>query len=160
MGSTKDQIWFTGSGSQISFDELVSIIRKDISLGSKVFIGTDSFVAKSRINFTSAICLHGKGSSRYFFIREYEKQNSFKVLSTRITEEVRRTVVLADVLYDREGIDSNSIEIHLDVSPFSAKNATSKFAEMLQGYVQGAGYTCKVKPDAWASQSVADKHSK
>ena len=52
------------------------------------------------------------------------------------------------------------IELHLDVSPFAAKEGTSKFSEMLKGYVQGYGFECKLKPNAWASQSVADRHSK
>ena len=52
------------------------------------------------------------------------------------------------------------IELHLDVSPFSAGNATSKFSDMLKGYVQGYGLDYRLKPDAWASQSIADKHSK
>ena len=52
------------------------------------------------------------------------------------------------------------LELHLDVSPFHARNGTSKFSEMLKGYVQGYGLECKLKPDAWASQTIADKHSK
>jgi len=28
------------------------------------------------------------------------------------------------------------------------------------GYATGAGFRCKIKPDAWASNSIADKHSK
>ena len=160
MGTLKNKIWFSGSGTETSFDDLVAIIKFDVERGSKIFIGTDSFVSKRHINFASAICLHGKHTSRYFFTREYEKLNKFKALVARITEEVRRTIEIADVLYSRENISSKIIEVHLDVSPFGNKNATSKFAEMLQGYVQGAGYVCRVKPNAWASQSVADKHSK
>jgi predicted RNase H-related nuclease YkuK (DUF458 family) len=44
--------------------------------------------------------------------------------------------------------------------PFNLKNATSKFSDMLKGYVAGAGFECRIKPDAWASQSIADRHSK
>ena len=56
--------------------------------------------------------------------------------------------------------DPSLIELHLDVSPFSAGNATSKFSDMLKGYVQGYGFDFRLKPNAWASQSIADKHSK
>ena len=31
---------------------------------------------------------------------------------------------------------------------------------MLKGYVQGYGFEYRLKPDAWASQSIADRHSK
>ena len=32
--------------------------------------------------------------------------------------------------------------------------------DMLKGYVQGYGVDYRLKPDAWASQTIADKHSK
>ena len=53
-----------------------------------------------------------------------------------------------------------NIELHLDVSPFAANNGTSKYSDMLKGYVQGYGVNYRLKPDAWASQTIADKHSK
>jgi len=31
---------------------------------------------------------------------------------------------------------------------------------MLIGYVKGSGYECRIKPDAFAAASIADKHSK
>tara|TARA_Y100000310_G_C20506522_1_gene726662 strand:+ start:233 stop:718 length:486 start_codon:yes stop_codon:yes gene_type:complete len=160
MKELREKIWFSGSGVETSFDDLVAIVKIAACRGSKIFIGTDSFVSRERINFASAICLYGEHTSRYFFIREYEDLNKFNILVLRITEEVRRTILLADFLYSKVNIDPKIIEVHIDVSPFGNKNATSKFSEMLQGYVQGAGYICKVKPNAWASQSVADKHSK
>ena len=73
---------------------------------------------------------------------------------------MRRTLELADYFYSDQGVDSSIIEVHVDGSPFEAKGATSKFSEMLKGYVAGAGYLCRLKPYAWASQSVADRHSK
>ena len=58
-----------------------------------------------------------------------------------------------------ENNPSADIEIHIDAN---SKNdqATGKHAEMLMGYAKGAGFRCKIKPDAWASNSIADKHSK
>ena len=50
------------------------------------------------------------------------------------------------------------IELHLDVSPFGTNNGTSRLFEMLKGYVQGYGFECRLKPNVWASQSVADRH--
>ena len=34
------------------------------------------------------------------------------------------------------------------------------FADMMIGYAKGVGFPCKVKPDAFAATSVADKHNK
>ena len=64
------------------------------------------------------------------------------------------------MLMDEYNFDPSSIELHLDVSPFGANNGTSKYSDMLKGYVQGFGVDYRLKPDAWASQTIADKHSK
>jgi len=153
--------WFTGSDKEIKFEDIISNIKESLVKGSKVFIGTDSFISKSRINFATAICLYGgESSSRYFFSKQYIPKNTYKVLVTRITEEVRRSVELAEHLMTNHSIDSNNIELHIDVSPFNTNNATSRFSDMLKGYVTGAGFECKVKPNSWAAQSIADKHSK
>ena len=52
------------------------------------------------------------------------------------------------------------IEIHLDISSSDKKEKTSSYADMLIGYARGVGFKCKVKPDAFAATSIADKHSK
>jgi len=67
---------------------------------------------------------------------------------------------LASLLMDEYGFDASSIELHLDVSPLGLNNGTSRYSDMLRGYVQGFGIDYRLKPDAWASQTVADKHSK
>jgi len=84
----------------------------------------------------------------------------YKVLINRITEEVRRSIELAETLCNSIPIEQENVEIHIDASPVEAKQKTSKFIDMLKGYVQGAGFVCKIKPNAWASQTVADRHSK
>ena len=66
----------------------------------------------------------------------------------------------AEFLMNEHDFNPQDIELHLDVSPFNIKNGTSPFSDMLKGYVQGYGFQCKIKPDAWASQSIADRHSK
>ena len=161
MSRLEENNWFIGTGQAIGFEELVLIAKEHVSKGSKIFIGSDSFIVKQRINFATAICLYGGGHpSRYFFTKNYENLQKYTALFNRMLEEATRTVELANLLYTKMGIDPKDIEIHLDVSPFESKTRTSKFSESLQGYVKGAGYKCKIKPEAWASQSVADKHSK
>jgi predicted RNase H-related nuclease YkuK (DUF458 family) len=81
-------------------------------------------------------------------------------LISRITEEARRSIEVGTLLMNEYKFDASLIELHLDISPISCGNATSKFSDMLKGYVQGYGFNYRIKPDAWASQSIADKHSK
>ncbi len=153
--------WVTGSGRCIDFYELLRILKICINKGSKIFIGTDSFTSNKKVCFASAVCLHGgNGPSRYFFYKEILKHKQYNSLVSRILEETKRSVELACFFVEEYSFNSQDIELHLDVSPFSAGNATSKFSDMLKGYVQGYGLEYKLKPDAWASQSIADKHSK
>ena len=157
----QDKNWHTGSNHQIKFDEIKDIILEYIDRGARIYIGSDSFITQGKVCFASTICLHGPSlGGRYFFFRENLKTSHFLQLVSRITEETRRSVEIAEVLMSECMINPKNIELHLDVSPFQAKNGTSRFSEMLRGYVIGFGLDCKLKPTAWAGQTVADKHSK
>ena len=157
----QDKNWHTGSNRQIKFDEIKNIVLDYLERGARIYIGSDSFITQGKVCFASTICLHGPSlGGRYFFFRENEKSRHFLQLVTRITEETRRSVEIAEILMSECGIDPSNIELHLDVSPFQARNGTSKFSEMLKGYVIGFGLNCKLKPNAWAGQTIADKHSK
>ena len=153
--------WTTGSNKSIDFYEILNIIKEYTTKGSKIFIGSDSFLTSKKVCFASAVCLYGKETpSRYFFFKENLQSKKFSALVSRITEETRRSVEIGCFLIDEYNFHPSSIELHLDVSPFSAGNATSKFSDMLKGYVQGYGFDYQLKPNAWASQAVADRHSK
>ena len=160
MNPLSNKKWISGSGIIHTFDEINNIVSAH-SYNNKIFIGSDSFLTKKRTCFVTAICLLTKDKGgRYFLYKDYLKTNQFNILSVRITEEVRRSIELAEHFMNTYNILPQDIELHLDVSPFGTKNGTSKFSDMLKGYVQGYGFGCKLKPNAWASQTVADKHSK
>ena len=153
--------WVTGSSKSIDFYDLLNLSREYILRGSRMFIGSDSFASQEKICFATAVCLHGgELSGRYFFFKDFVPKSYFKNLVSRITEETRRSVEVAAMFMEEYGFDPGTIELHLDVSPFSANNGTSKYSDMLKGYVQGYGVNYRLKPNAWASQTIADKHSK
>ena len=153
--------WATGSNKEIDFYEILKILKQHTGAGSKIFIGSDSFISNKKVCFASTVCLYGPNTaSRYFFFKENLPSKQFTALVSRITEETRRSVEIGCFLIEEYGFNPHNIELHLDVSPFSAGNATSKFSDMLKGYVQGYGFDYQLKPNAWASQSIADKHSK
>tara|TARA_B100000214_G_scaffold274245_1_gene204396 strand:- start:13664 stop:14146 length:483 start_codon:yes stop_codon:yes gene_type:complete len=156
----KQSYWFSGSGQSVDFDQVIDVTLRSIKSESKIFIGTDSFVSKKKVTFATAICLHGGGISRYFFFKNNHNSKNFKNLISRITEEAKISIDLAELLISKHGINKGSIELHLDVSPKHLNNGTSRFSDMLKGYVSGYNLECKLKPDAWASQTVADRHSK
>jgi len=153
--------WITGSDEQIEFDDLLKLTQEYVERGSKIFIGCDSYTSNRKICFATTLCLYGgQDPGRYFFFKEKVSKKYHNQLVTRITEEVRRSVELAEFFMTEYNLDPNNMELHLDVSPFHANNGTSKFSDMLKGLVQGSGFACKLKPNAWASQSIADRHSK
>ena len=161
MKNITQKNWITGSNKVIDFYEVLKIIKNYTLKGSKVFIGSDSFISNKKVCFATAICLYGGDSpGRYFFFKEKVPVKQYKPLVSRITEETRRSVEVGCFLMDEYNFNPQLIELHLDVSPFSAGNATSKFSDMLKGYVQGYGFEYQLKPNAWASQSIADRHSK
>lgn len=153
--------WITGSGNKSSLQEISELIKKSIESGAKIYIGTDSFVAKGSVTFASAICLYQKGViSKYYYSRTKKDKDKYGSLINRLLEETRKSIEIGTYFSENCKINSRSIELHLDVSPIHLKNATSRFSDMLKAYATGHGFKCKIKPNAWASQSVADKHSK
>lgn len=153
--------WITGNNKQIDFYDLLKLTREYVQKGAKIFIGSDSFIARDKVCFASAVCLYGgENGGRYFFFKDFLPKLNYSQLVVRITEETRRSVEIACLFMNEYGIQPDNIELHLDVSPFGTNNGTSKYSDMLKGYVQGFGVDYRLKPDAWASQTVADKHSK
>jgi predicted RNase H-related nuclease YkuK (DUF458 family) len=153
--------WFTGSGQQIEFDEILYIIKEHCYLNGKVYVGTDSFVKKRDCIFSSAICLYGADNQiggRYFVQRYKLKKSSFSHLSVRMLKEAEKTIEIAHkIASDCPWAD---LELHLDISNAEKNEGTSALAKMLVGYVKGSGFECKIKPYAFAAASIADKHSK
>lgn len=154
--------WFSpSSGAHFNFDDIIKILKAYTRKGGKIFIGTDSILNNQGCVFARAICLHGapEGSGgRYFISRSKESDKAFEVLPNRMLAEVEKTIDVA--LKISNECPSASIELHLDISGTIEKGETGKYADMLTGYARSTGFPFKVKPDSWASSSVADRHSK
>lgn len=153
--------WFTGSGREIEFDEMVALIKAYSDAKGKVYLGTDSFLNKDRCTFSTALVLHGAKNNkvrRYFVTRNSCDKSEYNALVTRITEETNRSVQLALRLVQK--YPELEVEIHLDISAPDKKEGTSQFSDMLVGFARGAGFETKIKPEAFAAASIADKHSK
>ena len=154
-------VWRTANGKPLTLPEVFEELKLHARNEGKIYIGTDSYIDKDRCAFATAICLHGANGQRggkYFFRKVFDKRQNFSSLVQRILREVQDSIEIA--LNISEHIPTAKIELHLDISPASKNNGTSKFSDMVTGYARSSGFDCKIKPHAWASQSVADKHSK
>ena len=153
--------WNTGSKDIIYFNDIIEQIKIHCNYNGTVYIGTDSFFIKNKCIFSTAICLYGadkQKGGRYFYTKTSLNKNKFPELSIRMIKEAENTINLANHIV--ELIPSAKLELHLDISPQEKNEGTSHLANMLVGYVKGSGYECRIKPDAFAAASIADKHSK
>jgi predicted RNase H-related nuclease YkuK (DUF458 family) len=139
---------------------MIEKIDEYISDGGRVFIGTDSQIQGDICVFATAICLHdmkGKRYSKYFFRKSREKTKLFKILRSRIMKEVQNSLDVYMLLLER--YPDVDIEIHVDIGRTS-RSATRVFVDTVTGWLKGVGVDCKIKPDSWASSSMADRHTK
>ena len=154
-------LWHSGSGECVPYRDIIKDIKKHSKNNGTVFVGTDSQVVKNQCIFSTAICLHGatdQQGGKYFFKKTKFKKSKYPTLVERITSEVQSSIQIAfEVL---RFCPLLNIEIHVDVSPSNKKEKSSKFADMLIGYAKGVGFECKIKPDAFAATTIADKHTK
>ena len=153
--------WFTGDGTEIEFGNILTNIGEHTANQGDVYIGTDSFLTSDCCTFATAIVLHGATGQRggtYFFTKNRMEKRHYDILVTRVTEEVNLSVQMAMAI--KLANPAACIEVHLDISAPDKKAGTSKFSDMLVGYVKGAGFRTKITPDAFAAASVAAKHSK
>lgn len=151
--------WNTGSGKQITFYAILQKIKEHHNNKGQVFVGTDSLINSGKCTFTTSIVLLGaEGQSGGLYFYKKEKYNEPTRFYTRILREVEKSINIAISITDV--CPSVNLEVHLDVSPEGKNEKTSRMAQMLMGYATGSGFKCKIKPEAFAATSVADKHTK
>ncbi len=156
-----DKTWNSGSGVKKTFNEILEEAKEHSRFKGTVYVGTDSFFRKDQCIFSNAICFYGANGQqggRYFFKRVKFSKKQFPNLSIRMIKEAEQTIDLAHQISEK--IPNVKLELHLDISNTEKGEGTSYLANMLIGYVKGSGFECKIKPDAFAAASIADKHSK
>lgn len=131
------------------------------------FIGTDSqnYSKSNKCVFTSVVIAYrlGKGGT---IIRHTDKRPMIPVeaLSSRLTVETQRSIEICQFLEnkllelsdDDNDYMKNIVGISIDVSS-DLKNKSGRYKDMLVGLVMAYGYNALVKPDSWASSTVADR---
>ena len=53
--------WYTGSGYEVEYDDLLQLIKEHTESGGKIYVGTDSFLNKNRCVFATAVCFTKAG---------------------------------------------------------------------------------------------------
>lgn len=150
----EDDTWFTGSGVACTYADVLRALSEINP--SEIHIGCDSHLVQTHYIFALAICFQGKQGWRYFFRRVKYPKATFPNLKLRLQREVVLAVSLGDTLRDIRDRDT-WIHADLNESPRFKSNQSFKY---LTNFIKAMGFNVLVKPLAWASCSVADKHAK
>jgi hypothetical protein len=148
---------------ELTFEKVVSTIVESMTEDSKaryeILVGTDSSSSGSQhIDFVSAIVLHklGKGG-RYFWSRRKERQ--VPSLRQKIWREAWLSFELARRLMKALSTSTLlqfNLEIHVDIGE---SGRTKTMVDEVVGMIIGSGFAVRIKPEAYAASSVADKYT-
>lgn len=153
----------TPTRGEFSFEEMVDAINKYIQEEPdkkyKVIVGGDSQafynVGTTRYITTVIVQRVGKGGQYYYFT---DNQPIPKSLRTKIWNEV---MSIYETIIDLKeaGLNKDIVDVipHIDVGK---KGDTRHLIKEVTGLFLGEGYEVEIKPNSFASSTVADKHSK
>jgi len=146
----------------LSFDEVVAALVGEMEADPKsryeILVGTDSSTGTEMIDLVSAIVIHkiGKGG-RYFWTRRREPK--LPSLRQKIWREAWLSFELAQQLLARLAAVSLlpfNLEIHVDIGE---NGRTKTMIDEVVGMIIGSGFAVRIKPQAYAASSVADKYT-
>lgn len=153
--------WKTIEGSPLVGDIRETVektILRESGNGYKVriCIGTDSQVHSHTINFATVIVFLREKQGGFMFCNKSSVKRNGMRIKERMIMEVGKSVEIAYQLNEillKYGIP---LEVHADINQDEEylSNAALKTA---LGYIKGMGFDFKVKPDAFASSSCADR---
>ena len=159
MNSFKIQSWKSPGGNDVSLKDIIKKIKSNPDY--IVHVGTDSHRnkgAKDRSHiFATVICLQIPGSgATYFYKRAIDKTTYGSIHQRMIAEASLSINTSMDLM---RHINISRIIVHSDTNSDS-RFPTFKSTQIIKSWVKSIGCGFKCKPDAWASSSVADWHSK
>ena len=85
------------------------------------------------------------------------KNSDKELVNERMVYEVGKSVEVAYEIAPLMDLYEIPLEIHADINP-DPLHDSNKALQSAVGYILGMGYSFKVKPDAWAASSGADKY--
>ncbi|ANH81563.1 hypothetical protein A8C56_11785 [Niabella ginsenosidivorans] len=121
----------------------------------QVCLGTDSQVKGAVIEFATVIVFVRRGKGAFLFLQK-ELLHKKMSIRERLLMEVDKTVQLTLQLNEVFKRHRIAPELHIDINTSAAYRSNAALHEAI-GYVSGMGWTCKAKPNAFASSSCANR---
>jgi predicted RNase H-related nuclease YkuK (DUF458 family) len=148
---------------------LEKLFDEEIAMGHSlvVSVGTDSQKSGKGYKFATVIMIStsqdlggvvvGRGgmiiSSVYNHI--FKARNK-ELVNERMVYEVGKSIEVAYDIAPLLDLYEIKLEIHADINP-NPLYESNKALQTAIGYILGMGYEFKIKPDAWAASTGADK---
>jgi predicted RNase H-related nuclease YkuK (DUF458 family) len=150
-------IFRDSQGKAVSLVDIAGMITKDFE--HEVFVGTDSQVHRKKkcVIYATCIVLYRKGKGGRVFVAK-ENRPYANSLKERLMNEVWRSL---EVSWELSQILPKNVDVtvHVDVNK-SMKYKSGNYHQELVSLVTGQGFKCRIKPYAWAAQSIADHFTK
>jgi predicted RNase H-related nuclease YkuK (DUF458 family) len=159
-------------------DYLANLFDEELAKNKilKVSIGTDSQkISKTLYRFATVILITatedlgggviwGRGgmiiSATYnhdFKKKDLDgKKRDKELVNERMVFEVGKSIEVATEIAELLDLYEIKMEIHADINP-DPKHDSNKALQSAVGYILGMGYDFKIKPDAWAASTAADR---
>ncbi len=138
-------------------NEILSFIEQDHTY--QIWLGTDSQVHRSEkeVVYATVVVLYKQGKGGRFFLRRH-KGEILRSLRERLMRETWTSIEVGLELmtFLPQNVD---LQIHID-SNHSKKWKSGNYTEELVGMVVSQGVKCRIKPEAWAAQTIANKFTK
>jgi len=155
----EDIPWRDADGKLFSNEDLKKDIVEYSKKGGTIFVGSDSMLNPIKhCTFAAVIAFHNRelDVARYYFKRFKEEPDKYRELQVKILKEVEIAIQAAQFVL--KVCPEADVELHIDIG-LKSINKTAKYFNVVKGWVTGAGFDLRVKPDSWAS-SLADSHTK
>ena len=84
------------------------------------------------------------------------KKRDKELVNERMVFEVGKSIEVATEIAELLDVYEIPLEIHADINP-NPKHDSNKALQSAVGYILGMGYEFKIKPEAWAASTAADR---
>ncbi len=151
--------WYDADGEPQDISRIKKEVVNYSEKGGIIFVGADSMLDSKVCVFAAVIAFHDKDQdiAKYYYKKIKSKEAKYKDVKLKILEEVNLAIQCAHFIVSF--CPQANLELHVDIST-KRTNLTSRFYNLVKGWVSGLGFNLKVKPESWASSSIADWHTK
>ena len=139
-----------------TMEQLSNFLNSTINKDTDIYIGSDSQEVGNYLIVAAVVVIHeNNNGAKFFYCREKLNRKKFKSLQQRLLYETQKAIEVAISLTEVSE-KCRKFSVHIDINS-DEKFKSGKFATQAKSYVTSQGFSCEIKPNAWASSCVADR---